>query len=219
MEHAIEWLEANKTAAMDAATFQEFCATQGHMGEFFEKYVWLPKYWEFLKLRGYVPYKSVLLPAARAYTDIISAAKIVKQVVTKNKGSYCPAPPGYVYMAERNGVAGHYGGRREYRDLGNGEKVRTHYGAEWYVLYVLPTFTIPVMLDGRKGSLEAITRSDGSTLITANSASFIGSSWIAVLDEGDSIESLLSTEDQEFLARERAAEKAAWGNEVEVGAS
>lgn len=226
-DRALEWLEDHKDAAMQADSWESFCTAESQkpMGEYYQKYIWLAKHWEFLHERGYLTWQTVLYPKARAYTDLFESAKIVKQVhLGKGKGTSYPAPEGMIYIAERSSggkpsIAGNYGGTRSLdhtRTYGDGTPIRQHYGATWHVCYVKPTFDCPEFPSGRnfgmqRGSFEAIRRDDGTILIVANSPNGIGSTWIAILDEGDSLESLLSVEDQEFLARERAAELAAYG--------
>lgn len=225
-ERALEWLQANADRAVTYHTFADWCNSPDAqpMGELYATYKWLPAYWECLKERGFILPRPLLLPKARSFADLFKSAVIVRQVALgKGKGTAYPAPEGYVYIGEdfRDGrptIAGHYGGTRSLdptRTYGDGTPICQHFGATWCVCYVKPKFDVPGFPSGRfsmqTGLLRAIQREDG-VLITAEGRSGIGSEWVALLDAGDSLESLLSAEDQEFLQTERAAEKAAYEN-------
>lgn len=219
----LQWLEERIEAIQASSDWQSFCASQGPLGEHYAKYGWMPRHYDFIKARGFMMVRPILLPEARAFTDLFESAVIVKQEYNKSSrgGSYFSAPAGYVYIREAT-IAGHYGGTRSLdptRTYGDGTPIRQHHGASWHVCYVKPRFEVPGFPSGRNfgmesGSFEAIKRTDG-VLVTCNSRNSIGSEWVALLDGGDSLESLLSVADQEFLARERAVEKEAFGQEAE----
>jgi hypothetical protein len=210
----LTWLSANQTAALAADTWDAFCDGQGGKGNHYRKYGWLRKHWEFLKARGFLMVRTIQYPNARAYTDLFTEARIA----TKSPGG------DWYYLAEHSidpGISGSYGGKRGWADGrggtcthdGAGNRIRSHYGATYYSVYVRvrPDIKVPQFFDSGKSSLQAIRHDNGKVLITAESSRFIGSAWLAYLDGTDSLESLLSPADQEFLARERAAEVAAWG--------
>lgn len=223
-EHAVEWLLEHQADVMTSENFEQFCKSHGTIGKLYLTYQWLPRYYRTLKTRGFIPYRALEIPEARAFTDLFTNAVIVKQVAhAVKKGTAYPAPSGYYYISESRiepSIAGHYGGKRTLdptRTYGDGTPIRCHYGATWYVCYVEPKPEVAQYLyypsgprfESQAGSFSAIKHEDG-VLITTEGRTSIGSTWVALLDKGDMLESLLSAEDQEFLRREREAEENAY---------
>jgi hypothetical protein len=216
-DRELEWLETRKEAAIASESWDAYCDAQKPLGDHYRKYIWMARHYDFLKERGFLLMKTVIDPKARQWSDIITDARFLP-TPTNERGSKNVIPPGFIFcsgLSDKSVPTGNIGGTRGYRDMGDGSKVRTHYGARFYGTYVAVKARISNQFDtvsGHVSSLEAIRRTDG-ILVTARDSHAIGSNWVALLDlDSPPITDLMPEEDRRLIAENREAELAAWGD-------
>lgn len=169
------------------------------------------------------PHKPLYVPEARALSELIEDVR------------YLPLPEGGItreQYKERVGGRtfisglrsggnvpfGRVGGARDWSPdhLKNGQRVRRHSGSKSHGTYARPT---PLLRDafakvigGKIGGIELIRWSCGRVLVIVNdSDSGIFRMWAALLD-GDKADAaaLMPQDDRDIIAREKAADAAAW---------
>lgn len=196
MERELEWLEANKEAALAADSWKGFCDSQGEAGKFYRKYGWLERQWEFLKERGFLLLRPVTLPKVRKFEELFSEVRLLPRDEDKL---------GMRYLSGTASICGSFGGKRGTRPDG----VRTHYGGTFHSAYVRPKFSVPDFFGDPNVYIEAVRRTDG-ILVVARANRIIASEWIALVEPSEELERLLPKGDRELLQTQREAEAAAW---------
>lgn len=214
----VDWLYHNRESAIAAKTWEEFCATQGRLGEVYRSYNWLEKHWETLKAHPETFVAHALkFPHARKVSDLFTGAYLCPhEMVPQGRGAHVPHPAGTVMISESGRSSGfcvtmRMGGTRGW----NGE-TRTHYGSTFYITYVKVIPEIREMTSGvygefRVSSLEAIDREDG-VLIISRRRNCIGSDWLALLDKGESLWGIYDDETRTRIEAEHEAIHQAWGD-------
>lgn len=113
----------------------------------------------------------------------------------------------FYYLGGNASLCGHYGGMRGWSKTS--KDIRSHYGANFFGTYAKPTKELLKFLGTGGWSFEAIRRSDG-ILITVHDSSYIGSTWLALLDDSEQIETYFDITTLEFLETEKQAAAKAW---------
>lgn len=205
-DRAVNWLEAHKAEALASKDYDEFCSSQGPLGEHYRKYVWLRNYYRTLKAKGFLTYHPLEYPEARTFADLFTAAKLLP---TQNKTE---EHYGLFFLGGSGATCGHFGGRRGIKTFPDGSKVKSNYSSQFLATYVKPNNKLynDLALKETQGSFDAIRLEDG-ILIIHRDKHCIGNTWVALLDLTENIETMFSEETKEFLAKERQAEKEAWG--------
>lgn len=117
---------------------------------------------------------------------------------------------------------GQMGGKRDWSPdwLARGEKIRRHSGGKFYGTYAQPTAALRKAFDAHTGgelrALELVRRADGRVLCIARGgpSTFSFDMWAAIiLPDSCDLVSLMPPEDQQLIADNKAAERAAWGDE------
>lgn len=220
-DQAKKWLYDHKETALAAKDWGDFCERTGHMGAFYRKYAWLAKHFETLRARpDTFLYQPLALPNARKASDLFTSAYLCPHIVRgKGQGSYTDAPPNTVFVGGRTrdtfAVSRSMGGRRRVETDKYGMTHRTHYGSTFFVTYAALTPDVRAWYDAYNAkyfdlsSIEAIDREDG-VLIVAKHAQISGGPWLALLDKGETLESMFDDETRKRLAEDREAERVAF---------
>jgi hypothetical protein len=188
--------EKHKEAFDASANFGEFIEKAGlkHL----DGYVghWVEDVFQTFKA-GKKTCRGLMFPNANKFTDLFSAAYFATD---QNK------IPGAVYLGGSGALHKHCGGI--YGWSKTSPDIKSHYGAKWYSTRVVPREEIAEKL-GKSYSLEAVKREDG-ILILHNPHGYVGSTWLALLDLSENIETLFDDTTREFIAMDRKAEMDAW---------
>jgi hypothetical protein len=185
-----------------ATTFQEFCSlVGGKLWERLAKYTWVPSVFATAKA-GKRTSRALAFPAASKFSDLFERAVFIPS--SNTNGYPHGQPKGFVYLGGAASFCAHLGGKRGYSETQ--PDVRHHFGCEFYGTYVAPISPLSYVT-----SFKAIPREDGILIIARQGS--IERDWIALLDRDEDITQMFDAETKALLASEKAAAKAAWGDE------
>lgn len=199
-----------------AATFTEFYTAAGL--DYLERYAggWVESAFETAKA-GKATRRPLIFPRAAKFADLFTAAFFLQtdsksiprgacfmsgRPTSRKEGDFAPAP------------CGHMGGTRGYSERTPG--TRSHYGTKFYGSYVVPSDEVRGACESYFGknqsfSFEAIAREDGVLIIAR--WPYPGEMWLALLDQGETVEALFDDETRAFITKEKQAAVDAWGAE------
>jgi len=199
--------EQHKDDFAASDTYEAFCQRVGK--EWLKNYKWAVRVFNTAKA-GKRTYHPLTFPTIERFADLFTSAEFIPTdaPATEKRGLH--------FLSGNAGLAMHVGGTRAWSKTS--PDTRSHYGAKFYGTYVQP---VPAVMEAvnawgghldapRSYSFEAIEREDG-ILVLAHDSLYIGSTWLALLPLTEDIETLFDAETRELVARERAAEMAAWG--------
>jgi hypothetical protein len=182
----------------DASTnFIEFCDLAKLFYLLDYKNGWVEQAYWTLKA-GKETYRGLRLPNANKFSDLFTQIYLIE---TNQRDK----PEGAKFIGGSAGFAKHLGGTRGWSKTC--PDTRSQYGSKFYGSYVVPIENI----NFKDTSFEAITRTDG-ILITIRSHDYTGCDWIALLALSENIRTYYDDKTKAFLAIEREAEIAAWGD-------
>lgn len=215
-----EWLYNNKEALLASASWEEFCASTGDLGAFYLKREYMKRHYDTVKAKPHTfLYHALAFPNACKAADLFSAAYLCPHKLRPNNGgSYTEAPPNTVFVGGTRGafaVSRSMGGRRKVETDKYGKTHRTHYGSTFFVTYAALAPDVRAWYDKYNAeyfnlsSIEAIDREDG-VLIVAKHAQISGGPWLALLDKGETLESMFDDETRKRLAEDKEAERVAF---------
>lgn len=153
---------------------------------------------------GRSTHKPLAFPDARKVSDVFDAAKLgegMPDVTTGwhyvgalHGGAFCGRIGGSTYIVLRKGTD-------ELFCLGGKGNVfiSTHAKPK---TDIIPTVSATMI--SAVGSFETVVRTDGRVLVTARDDQGIGTRYVALLDAGETLESMFSNDDQQTLAAHRA---------------
>lgn len=153
--------------------------------------------------------KPLRYPDARKVEDIFTAAKL-------GSGSPNTKETGFYYTTTLNGgggFCGNIGGkmyivvRKNTDDLFCRGGVDNVFTSTWVKPVAGMAEAMSTQMISRLGAFETCVRNDGRLLVTARDDQQIGTRYVALLDAGETLESLFDDDDQQTLAKHRAYDK------------
>lgn len=197
-----------------AQTYDEFCTLVDK--EYLSRYAWASRVFNTAKA-GKCTYRPLAFPQVNTLAELFEDAKFLPSPTggLTREQYRAKLPQGYLCCSDYSfPLPSNVGGKRSWSKdwLARGKKVRAHYGATFYSVYVKPTEivrNVRMTLAPTPQSFELIKREDG-ILVLAHDGEHIGSEWLALLPLSENIETLFDAATKELIANERQAEKLAW---------
>jgi hypothetical protein len=167
--------------------------------------------------------RRLLLPHITSLSDLVEDVRLLKTptgVLYRDQAEALVGGRCFVSCLYSNLARfGTMGGKRDYRTLSTGERIKRHSGGYCFGTYVRPSAVLAKAfagyIGGKIGGLELVTRHDGETLVIAtDNDSGMFSAWITLLPPGAaSMVALMPECDQQLIEADQKASALAWGEQ------